>query len=63
MMSSEAEAAPFVPVRFAVLTVSDTRALAEDRSGNTLAERIAAAGHELAARAIVPDDVRRIRAT
>jgi molybdenum cofactor biosynthesis protein B len=57
-----AEVRPFVPVRFAVLTVSDTRSLAEDRSGATLAERIAAAGHELADRAILPDDLRRIRA-
>jgi molybdenum cofactor biosynthesis protein B len=53
---------PFVPVRFAVLTVSDTRNLAEDRSGATLAERIEAAGHTLAARAIVKDDIRAIRA-
>lgn len=52
---------PFVPVRFAVLTVSDTRSLAEDRSGSTLAERIEAAGHTLAARAIVKDDIRAIR--
>ena len=41
---------PFVPVRIAVLTVSDTRTLAEDRSGQTLAGRIAEAGHILAAR-------------
>jgi molybdenum cofactor biosynthesis protein B len=54
---------PFVPVRFAVLTVSDTRSLDEDRSGTTLAERIAGAGHVLAERAIVADDVRKIRAT
>jgi molybdenum cofactor biosynthesis protein B len=53
---------PFIPVRFAVLTVSDTRSLAEDRSGTTLAERIAAAGHVLADRAIVTDDKRKIRA-
>jgi molybdenum cofactor biosynthesis protein B len=53
---------PFVPVSFAVLTVSDTRDLAEDRSGAALAERIEAAGHKLAARAIVKDDVRAIRA-
>jgi molybdenum cofactor biosynthesis protein B len=53
---------PFIPVRFAVLTVSDTRSLDEDRSGATLVERIAAAGHQLADRAIVPDDVRKIRA-
>lgn len=53
---------PFVPVRFAVLAVSDTRDLAEDRSGALLAERIETAGHKLAARAIVKDDVRTIRA-
>jgi molybdenum cofactor biosynthesis protein B len=53
---------PFVAVNFAVLTVSDTRSLTDDRSGTTLAERIAVAGHHLAERAIVTDDVRRIRA-
>ncbi len=47
---------PFVPVRFAVLTVSDTRSAADDRSGDTLAERIGAAGHTLAARAICRDE-------
>ncbi len=54
---------PFVPVHFAVLTVSDTRSLADDRSGNTLAERIEGAGHVLEDRAIVNDDARKIRAT
>jgi molybdenum cofactor biosynthesis protein B len=53
---------PFVPLNIAVLTVSDTRTFADDRSGTTLAERIAAAGHRLADRAIVPDDVPAIRA-
>jgi molybdenum cofactor biosynthesis protein B len=52
---------PFSPVRFAVVTVSDTRTLANDRSGTNLAERIAAAGHLLAGRVIVPDDRDRIR--
>jgi molybdenum cofactor biosynthesis protein B len=52
----------FIPVRIAVLTVSDTRSLAEDRSGDTLAVRIAGAGHLLAARDIVTDDVEAIRA-
>jgi molybdenum cofactor biosynthesis protein B len=52
---------PFIPVRFAVLTVSDTRSLAEDRSGQTLADRIAEAGHVLAARDIVTDDRQAIR--
>ncbi|SDW19672.1 molybdenum cofactor biosynthesis protein B [Roseicitreum antarcticum] len=47
---------PFVPVRFAVLTVSDTRTMADDRSGDILADRIAGAGHLLAERAIVRDD-------
>ena len=47
----------FVPVRIAVLTVSDTRSAADDRSGDILAERIGAAGHLLADRAIVVDDV------
>lgn len=50
------ESRPFLPVRFAVLTVSDTRSAAEDRSGDTLAERITGAGHELAARAICRDE-------
>src|SRR5215217_297681 len=61
-MAESGEPRPFVPVRFAVLTVSDTRSLDEDRSGSTLAERIEGAGHVLAARDIVTDDVRRIRA-
>ncbi len=49
-------AAAFLPVRIAVLTVSDTRTAADDRSGDTLVERLAAAGHILADRAIVRDD-------
>lgn len=51
------ESRPFVPVAIAVLTVSDTRTLEDDKSGQTLVDRIAAAGHTLAARAIVTDDV------
>lgn len=47
----------FVPVRIAVLTVSDTRGLSEDRSGDTLVGRIEDAGHVLADRAIVRDDI------
>ena len=50
------ETRPFMPVRFAVLTVSDTRTAADDRSGDTLAQRIEAAGHILAARALCRDD-------
>jgi molybdenum cofactor biosynthesis protein B len=51
----------FVPLKIAVLTVSDTRRLEDDKSGSTLAERIEKAGHAVAARAIVPDDVEKIR--
>jgi len=51
----------FVPLKIAVLTVSDTRSLDEDKSGATLAARIEAAGHALAVRAVVPDDVETIR--
>ncbi|WFE74977.1 molybdenum cofactor biosynthesis protein B [Roseinatronobacter sp. S2] len=47
---------PFVPVRFAVLTVSDTRDAASDKSGDTLAQRIETAGHILAARDILRDE-------
>ncbi len=52
----------FVPIRIAVLTVSDSRSLADDKSGDTLAARITEAGHILAARKIVTDDVEKIRA-
>jgi molybdenum cofactor biosynthesis protein B len=52
----------FIPLKIAVLTVSDTRALADDKSGTTLAERLQKAGHVLADRAIVTDDVENIRA-
>jgi len=51
----------FIPVRFAVLTVSDTRTLEEDKSGSLLAERITTGGHELIDRQIVRDDVEQIR--
>ncbi len=54
---------PFIPVRIAVLTVSDSRSLEEDRSGGTLAARIAEAGHTLAARALVKDEIDEIRST
>ena len=52
----------FVPLKIAVLTVSDTRNVADDKSGATLAERIEKAGHTVAGRAIVTDDVEKIRA-
>jgi molybdenum cofactor biosynthesis protein B len=51
----------FVPLKFAVLTVSDTREFADDRSGATLCERIKAAGHMVVERNIVPDEVEIIR--
>jgi len=50
------ESRKFIPVRIAVLTVSDTRTAADDRSGDTLVERLVGAGHLLAARGIVTDD-------
>ena len=56
------ESKSFIPLRIAVLTVSDTRALEDDKSGATLAERIEKAGHTVATRAIVTDDVDKISA-
>ena len=47
---------PFIPVNIAILTVSDTRTIHDDRSGDTLAERATSAGHHVTARRIVPDD-------
>lgn len=52
----------FKPLNIAVLTVSDSRTLADDRSGDTLVERLTAAGHNLHDRKIVPDDIYTIRA-
>ncbi|TFV69643.1 molybdenum cofactor biosynthesis protein B [Bradyrhizobium frederickii] len=60
-MASIDETKQFIPLNIAVLTVSDTRALAEDKSGQTLVDRLTAAGHRLAAREIVTDDVEAIR--
>ena len=56
------ETKPFVPLKIAVLTVSDTRDLADDKSGATLVSRIESAGHTLAERGIVRDDTQAIRA-
>lgn len=56
------ELRPFLTVRIAILTMSDTRTLAEDKSGNVLAQMIEEAGHTVADRAIVKDDVAAIRA-
>jgi molybdopterin adenylyltransferase len=60
-MSRIDETRPFLPVRIAVLTVSDTRSLDDDKSGDTLSARIEEAGHRLAARAIARDEVEEIR--
>lgn len=57
------QSATFLPVRIAVMTVSDTRTLADDRSGDTLVARLSEAGHVLADRRIVKDDVDMIVAT
>lgn len=51
----------FMPIGIAVVTISDTRSLADDKSGATLAERLQSAGHNLADRLIVKDSVRQIR--
>jgi molybdenum cofactor biosynthesis protein B len=53
---------PFHPLRIAVLTVSDSRSLADDRSGDLLVERLKSAGHQLADRALVRDDSEKIAA-
>jgi molybdopterin adenylyltransferase len=56
------ESREFVPLRIAVLTVSDTRNLKDDKSGALLVQRIVAAGHFATERSIVPDDIEAIRA-
>ena len=61
-MSSIDNSKQFIPLNIAVLTISDTRALDDDKSGATLVDRLTAAGHRLAARDIVTDDVEAIRA-
>ena len=57
-----AEAREFIPLNIAVLTVSDSRTKETDKSGALLVQRLGAAGHRLAEKRIVPDDVYRIRA-
>jgi molybdenum cofactor biosynthesis protein B len=54
------ESRPFLPVNIAVMTVSDSRTEADDKSGNTLVDRLTEAGHNLAARAIVRDEREKI---
>ncbi len=61
-MSDPASDRRFIPLSIAVLTVSDTRTPTDDRSGDTLVERLTEAGHQLAIRAIVPDEIAAIRA-
>lgn len=61
-MSRLDETIDFIPVAIAVLTVSDTRALADDKSGDLLSQRLTEAGHVLAARQIVSDDIDEIQA-
>ena len=56
------ESKQFVPLKFAVLTISDTRSLKDDKSGALLVQRIVAAGHLVSERSVVPDDVEAIRA-
>ncbi|ODN65913.1 MULTISPECIES: molybdenum cofactor biosynthesis protein B [Methylophaga] len=53
---------PFIPVKIAVLTISDSRTEVDDVSGKTLQDRLLAAGHELADKQIVADDIYQIRA-
>ncbi len=60
-MSHKAEAA-FTPLNIAVLTVSDTRSLETDTSGQLFVDRLTLAGHKLAARVLLKDDLYRIRA-
>jgi molybdenum cofactor biosynthesis protein B len=60
-MSRLDDTRPFIPVRIAILTMSDTRTAAEDKSGDTLAELATAAGHKVAARALLKDDADAIR--
>ena len=57
------ESRPFLPVNIAVMTVSDTRSAADDRSGDTLVARIEGAGHVVADRRIVPDEIAAIVAS
>ncbi len=61
-MSRIDESKEFIPVRIAVLTVSDTRTFEEDRSGQTLVDRIESAGHSVADRKIIRDERAQIAA-
>ena len=61
-MSSTKPKHEFLPVQIAILTVSDTRTLENDTSGDLLVERMTEAGHRLAARALLRDDTEAVRA-
>lgn len=61
-MSHPRRRVDFQPLSIALLTVSDSRTLADDVSGDTLRDRVEAAGHRVADRALVPDDVYQLRA-
>src|ERR1051326_8647325 len=62
IMAGVDEKKQFVPLKIAVLTISDTRSLKDDKSGALLVQRVVAAGHVVAERSIVTDDVEAIRA-
>jgi molybdopterin adenylyltransferase len=61
-MTSLDDTRPFIPLKIAVLTISDTRQVADERSGDALIERLSNAGHALAEHAIVINDIEAIRA-
>jgi len=61
-MPKHDETRPFIAVKIAILTMSDTRTLAEDKSGNLIAKLAQEAGHEIAERDLVPDNTEAIRA-
>ena len=61
-MSSSSQSGEFIPVKIAILTVSDTRTAETDSSGRLLAERLTDAGHHLAEKMILPDSIYKIRA-
>ncbi len=61
-MSGSDKQREFIPLGIAVLTVSDSRTEQTDKSGRLLADRLQKAGHTLAAKQIVPDDIYKIRA-
>ena len=61
-MSTSSSQTDFMPLAIAVLTISDSRTEADDKSGNVLSDKVSAAGHRVVAREIVADDVYQMRA-